>query len=469
MIPKKFLIQNISGREVLDSRGFPTLEVEVCLGSGVVARAGVPAGTSTGSHEALELRDGEVGRFKGKGVLKAVRNVEKVNKVLMSKDVRGQEGIDASLLVADGTEQKANLGANTMLGVSLACARAAAVAEGLQLYEYLGHLYREEELGRKVESAKHAPYRSGASGAGSRVKSRGWKLPMPMFNILNGGAHADNGLDVQEIMVVPVGFASARKQVQVGTEVFHTLGTVLTEHHLATAVGLEGGYAPAIDSVTKAFDLVMSGIERAGFKPGRDVALALDVAASGFYDERHHHYRFRMDENWFDADQLISLYHDWVRTYPIMSIEDPLSEDDFEHLSKLTHEFSTLLEISKLGKRLLTRTRAPRFKLMIVGDDHYTTNVGRIERAVIMGAGNAAIVKPNQAGTLTETLACIHLLEKNRWPRIISHRSGETNDDFIVDLAVGIGAEYLKAGAPSRGERVAKYNRLMEIEELLGR
>lgn len=456
MIPKKYAIKKVRAREILDSRANPTLEVMVELGNGGVAVAGVPSGASTGSHEALELRDNDRARYRGKGVRKAIIAVGALAKSVVGKDVRDQEGIDASLLVADGTDQKERFGANAMLGISMASARAASMAQGMELYEHIRHLYREKRLGNKSRAQTV-----------KRTNNRTSRLPVPMFNILNGGAHADTNLDIQEIMVVPVVKKSATEHVRMGAEVFHALQTVLKEHHRETGVGNEGGFAPEVDSVRQAFEWVQMAIARAGYRPGKEMALALDVAASGFFDEKKLQYHFKMDDNFFDASQLGSLYHEWTRAYPIMSIEDPFMEDDFEHLAIFTHECVTGREYSARGKPLRTRKQKPKFQVMVVGDDHYATNVGRLERALITGAGNAGIVKPNQVGTITETFAFMHLLEERGLPRIVSHRSGETNDAFIVDLAVGTGAEYLKAGAPSRGERIAKYNRLMEIEERL--
>lgn len=455
MTSKRFAIQTIEAREILDSRGNPTVEVTVALESGLRGSAGVPSGASTGASEALELRDGDRMRYRGKGVLKAVRNVDLIGKKLKGKDVVDQQAIDAALLVLDGTANKSKFGANAMLGVSLACARAAAAAKGVALFAHIRELYAHQAV--RMKGAKALQHRGTKIG----------RLPIPMFNILNGGAHADNGLDVQEIMVVPCAAASAASYVRMGAEIFHALGSILKEHRQNTAVGDEGGYAPQLNSVVHAFRLVVEAIGRAGYRPRRDAALALDVAASGFFDERHHHYKFKIDENYFSTNQMISLYHEWLREFPIMSLEDPLHEEDWEGWAMLTHECATGVEKNRRGDVLKMRVRASHFKPMVVGDDLFTTNVGRLERGIVMGAGNAVIVKPNQVGTLTETFAFAKLAEEHGWPRIMSHRSGETNDDAIVDLAVGIGAEYLKAGAPSRGERVAKYNRLMEIERML--
>lgn len=456
MTTKKSSIIHIEAREILDSRGNPTVEVAVKLGGGVRARAGVPSGASTGASEALELRDGDRKRYRGKGVLKAVRNVEFIAKKLKGKDATDQQGIDAALLVMDGTANKTKLGANALLGVSLACARAAAQAQGRELFEHIRDLYQEQAVRMRSSHKAIKPY-----------GSKAFKMPVPMFNILNGGAHANNGLDIQEIMVVPLQGAHAAGNVRMGAEIFHALGVLLKEHHQSTAVGDEGGYAPQVEGVKQAMRWVTESIVRAGYRAGRDAALALDVAASGFFDEHHRQYKFKIDENFFTSDQMISLYHEWLREFPLMSLEDPLFEEDWEGWATLAHELASGVEKSRKGNVLLTRKRATQFKPMIVGDDLFTTNVGRLERGIVTGAANAVIVKPNQVGTLTETLAFAKLAEEHGWPRIVSHRSGETNDDSIVDIAVGMGAEYLKAGAPSRGERVAKYNRLMEIDSFL--
>ena len=462
MIPKKFSIKNIHAREILDSRGNPTLEVSVALESGIVAKAGVPSGASTGSHEAVELRDGDVKRYRGKGVLRASANVAKIGARLKGMDVRDQERIDATMLVFDGTPQKARLGANATIGVSFACARAAADTQNIELFEHLRALYQMHLVknGRGIDISKYRHVEMSKCRNISR-------LPTPMFNIFNGGAHADNNLDVQEIMIVPLCGKSAREKVRVGAAVFQSLGVALKERGYDTDVGNEGGYAPNVNSVMQAFDLVVESIIRARLKPGKDVAMALDIASSSFFDERHRHYRFKIDENYFSVDQMISLYHEWIRRYPLISLEDPLAEDDFEGWARLTHECATFTERSVSGKVLSHRTSLPHFRPLIVGDDLLTTSVTRLDRAAVMGSCSAVIVKPNQIGTLTESFAFARKAEGYGFPRIASHRSGETNDDALVDFAVAIGAEYLKAGAPSRGERVAKYNRLMEIEETL--
>ncbi|MEW6610058.1 MAG: phosphopyruvate hydratase [Patescibacteria group bacterium] len=450
MSSKKFSINKIFAREILDSRGNPTLEVTVDLKGGITAKAGVPSGASTGSHEAVELRDGDKKRYGGKGVLRACANVAKIGARLKGMDAREQERLDATMLVLDGTPLKSRLGANTTIGVSFACARAAAHAQGIELFQHLRKLYLKKTADTRNVEMSICRYVE--------------RLPIPMFNIFNGGAHADNNLDVQEIMVVPLLGKSAKERVRIGAAVFHALGAALKERGHDTDVGNEGGYAPNVNSVMEAFDLVLAGISRAGYRPGKEVAMALDIASSSFFDERNHHYRFKIDENYFTADQMISLYHDWIRKYPLMSLEDPLAEDDFEGWARLTHEFSAFTERSVSGRVLKFRASLPHFRPLIIGDDLLTTNVTRLERAAVMGSCTGVIVKPNQIGTLTEALTFARRAEWCGFPRIASHRSGETNDDALVDFAVAIGAEYLKAGAPSRGERVAKYNRLMEIE-----
>lgn len=414
----KTSIKNIQAREILDSRGDPTLEVTVTLANGMTGTAGVPSGASTGVHEALELRDGDKARFDGKGVLKAVENVNTlVQQALAGKEVTKQEEIDATLNQLDGTANKGKLGANATVGVSLACARAATMSEGVPLYRYLA-----DTFGYK------APYR----------------MPLPMMNILNGGRHANNKLVVQEFMIIPQvrdskGEVDITECVRVGAEVFHSLGRVLTSHQLDTDVGNEGGYAPQITTTTAALDLIMQAIRDQHYTPGKEVSLALDVAASEFYESGG--YQF---ESWqLKSDEMIRRYEDLLRPYPIVSIEDGLAEDDWAGWQKLT---------ARLGDRIL-----------LVGDDIFVTNVDRITQAIEQKVGNAAIIKSNQIGTLSESVAAIKLAQTHAYKVVISHRSGETMDPFIADLAVAVGADYLKAGSTSRGERVAKYNRLMEI------
>ncbi|MBX6377111.1 MAG: phosphopyruvate hydratase [Clostridia bacterium] len=407
---------SVHAREILDSRGNPTLEVEVTLEDGSVGRAAVPSGASTGTFEAVELRDGDEGRYGGKGVLQAVRNVdESLAPVLTGRDARDQEGLDRLLVELDGTPNKSRLGANAILGCSLAVAQAAAASCGLPLYRYVG-------------------------GTAARL------LPVPLMNILNGGRHADNRLDVQEFMIVPAGFPSFREALRAGAEIFHALRAVLREQGLATGVGDEGGFAPDLPGDAAALDLLVRAIEKAGYRPGEDVYLAVDVAASELYADGV--YTFAGEGVRRDAGELVDLYEKWLDRYPVVSIEDGLAEEDWE------------------GWRHLTRRLGHRVQL--VGDDLFVTNVERLRRGVAAGAANAILVKVNQIGTLSETLAAVREATEAGYGRILSHRSGETADVAIADLAVAVHAGQIKAGAPSRGERVAKYNRLLCIEEELG-
>jgi len=434
-------IEELKAREILDSRGDPTVEVSVRLKSGIQTKASVPSGASTGKHEAVELRDGEEGRYGGLGVRQACVNVnEQIIKVVKGIDVTAQAQIDNEMTELDGSSNLKNLGANAVLAVSLACARAAALSQGVPLYEYLHKLYQ---------------------GA-SQGKSKTLKMPTPLFNIFNGGRHADTNLDFQEFMVIPGGVTeSFSEQVRAGAEIFHRLKDVLKEHGLDTDVGSEGGYAPNIDSTVQALDMIVSAIKRAGYTPGRQIQLGTDVGASQLYDQKRGVYHFGLMDHDMTADQLISLFADWARDYPFIYIEDGVHEDDWANWTLMTEEFK------ELGKEKIKRERGHEF--MIVGDDLFVTQVNRLQVGVGQGAGNAVIVKPNQVGTLSKTLEFVHLAEQNGYHTIMSHRSGETIDDFIADMSVAIGAEYIKAGSLARGERSAKYNRLMEIErELTG-
>ncbi|MEI6529187.1 MAG: phosphopyruvate hydratase [Candidatus Falkowbacteria bacterium] len=411
-------IKNISAREILDSRGNPTLEAKVVLDNGLVAKASVPSGASTGVHEASELRDGDLKRYGGLGVLKAVN---KVNEIIAPKliglNVTKQSEIDKILISLDGTKNKKNLGANSTLVVSLACARAAAILQKQELYVYLKNTYA---FGPEV------------------------KIPTPLFNVFNGGKHADTNLDFQEFLIIPKP-ASASKMIQMGAEIFHELGSVLKEANYDTDTGAEGGYAPDLDSSIEAIELILAATIRAGYKPGEDIHLGVDVGSSILYEPSTKKYLFSLDNTYFSSVNLISLYNDWLKKYPFLYIEDGLAEDDWENWRELT---------SELGN-----------KMLIVGDDLFTTNTDRLRQGLKEKAANAIIIKPNQIGTLTETVECIRLAQKHAYKVIVSHRSGETTDDFIVDLAVACGADYLKAGSLSRGERLAKYNRLLEIAE----
>jgi len=406
----------VSAREILDSRGNPTVEVEIVLAGGAVGAAAVPSGASTGDHEAHELRDGDKGRYRGKGVRKAVAHVaESIAPEIVGRDALRQAEIDRALIALDGTENKARLGANAILGVSLAVARAAAAQLGLPPWRYLG-------------------------GTQARV------LPAPMMNVLNGGAHAANALDVQEFMIMPVGLPTFGEALRAGVETFHALGALLTDRGLSTSVGDEGGFAPALDKTEDAIDVVLSAIERAGYKPGQDIVLALDVAASEFFDAKKNVYE--MDGKELDAAGVVDVYKGLVERYPIVSIEDGCSQDDWA------------------GWKLLTEAIGDRVQL--VGDDLFVTNVARFDRGIEEEVANAILVKLNQIGSLTETLDAVGLAKLNGYASIISHRSGETEDTFIADLAVGLGTGQIKTGSASRSERTAKYNRLLRIEEDLG-
>ena len=411
------IIVSVKGREVLDSRGNPTVEAEVILDSGVVGRAIVPSGTSTGETEALELRDNDKRRFLGKGVLKAVENINvKIADVLVGEDATNQVKIDRMMIELDGTENKSNLGANAILAVSLAVAKASAEELGLPLYRYLG-------------------------GTNAKV------LPVPLMNVINGGAHADNKLDFQEFMIVPVYGGSFKEALRAGVEIFHTLKKVLKEKGLSTNVGDEGGFAPELNSTKEALDILMLAIEKAGYEPGEDILLALDAASSEFYDKEKKVYKFEGEE--LKSDDMIILYEELVSAYPIISIEDGLAENDYEGWKKLTEV---------LGK-----------KVQLVGDDLFTTNPKLIQKGIEENIANSVLIKLNQIGSLTETLDAIELAKSNAYTNIISHRSGESEDTFIADLAVGTNAGQIKTGSASRTDRIAKYNQLIRIEEELGK
>jgi len=410
-------IIEVHAREIIDSRGNPTVEAEVTLASGARGRAAVPSGASTGGHEAVELRDSDPARYGGKGVLEAVRNVNEVlGPRLEGMNAADQIAVDAEMMDADGTPNKGKLGANAILSVSLAVARAAADETGLPLYRYLG-------------------------GPMARV------MPVPLMNILNGGAHASNNVDAQEFMVVPIGAESFPEALRMGIEVFHSLKKVLTGMGLSTAVGDEGGFAPQLPSNEAALDVLMQAITKAGYEPGQDLAIALDVAASELYQDGEYVFK-KGDGSRRTAEAMVDLYAGWVERYPIVSIEDGLAEDDWDGWARLTE---------RLGDRI-----------QLVGDDLFVTNVDRLGQGIDSGVGNAVLVKVNQIGTLTETLQCIELARGSAYGVVISHRSGETEDTFIADLAVGTGAGQIKTGSASRTDRVAKYNQLLRIAEELG-
>jgi enolase len=410
-------IADIRAREILDSRGNPTVEADVILASGTMGRAAVPSGASTGEHEAIELRDKDKDRYGGKGVSLAVQNVnETIALGLAGADAGDQMAIDAALIEMDGTPNKSNLGANAILAVSMACARASAEEFGMPLWRYLG-------------------------GPMSRV------MPVPMMNILNGGAHATNTVDLQEYMVVPIGADSFADALRMGAEVFHALKQVLVKRKLSTGVGDEGGFAPDLKSDEEAITVVLEAIEAAGYKPGQDLALALDAAASELYKGGKYTFR-KSGAGTKDAEGMVALYEKWINEYPIVSIEDGLAEDDWD------------------GWKLLTERIGDRCQL--VGDDIFVTNSDRLARGIENGVGNAVLVKLNQIGTVTETLETIDMARAAGYLSVISHRSGETEDTFIADLAVGTGAGQIKTGSASRTDRVAKYNQLLRIEEQLG-
>ena len=412
------VIELVYAREILDSRGNPTVEVEVALESGAVGRAIVPSGASTGAFEAVELRDGDKGRYIGKGVEKAVANVnEIIAPELEGMDAFDQPAIDALMIELDGTHNKGKLGANAILGVSMAVARAAAEELGLPLFQYIGGVNAKQ-------------------------------LPVPMMNILNGGEHADNSVDVQEFMILPVGAKSFREGLRMGAEVFHSLKKVLSERGLACGVGDEGGFAPNLGSNREALELIVEAIEKAGYKPGDDVRLGLDVAATEMYDKETKLYDLKHEGKKLTAEQMVDLYEEWVNNFPIVTIEDGLDEEDWDGWKVLT---------DRLGK-----------KVQLVGDDLFVTNTERLERGIEAGVANSILIKVNQIGTITETLDAIEMAKRAGYTAVISHRSGETEDTTIADLAVAVNAGQIKTGAPSRTDRVAKYNQLLRIEEMVG-
>jgi enolase len=410
-------IRSVHSREILDSRGNPTVEVEVTLEGGACGRAAVPSGASTGVHEALELRDGDKSRYGGKGVLQAVSHVNgQIAQSLKGMDALHQGAIDGVMLSLDGTDHKEKLGANAILGVSLAVARAASAACGLSLFRYLG-------------------------GAAA------YRMPVPMFNILNGGVHANwQGTDLQEFMIAPVGAPNFAEALRWGAEVYHSLKKVLKDGGYSTGVGDEGGFAPALKRNSDAVELILDAIGKAGYRPGDDIALALDPASSSFFEDGV--YNLRTEGRKVDAAEMVGMYSDWVSKYPIEVLEDGLAEDDWDGWKLLTQELGGSIEL--------------------VGDDLFVTNVSRIARGIEEGVSNAVLIKLNQIGSLSETIAAVDLARRAGWGAMVSHRSGETVDSFIADLTVGLGTGHLKTGAPCRGERVEKYNQLLRIEEHLG-
>jgi enolase len=411
------VIVEVHGREVLDSRGNPTVEAEVFLSSGAIGRAAVPSGASTGEHEAVELRDGDKGRYVGKGVQKAVENVNtEIADALEEMDASDQRGLDQAMIELDGTENKGRLGANAILAVSMAAARAVANAYEVPLYRYLG-------------------------GVNASV------LPVPMMNILNGGAHADNNVDFQEFMVMPVGAASFSEALRWGVEVFHTLKGVLKKRGYNTSVGDEGGFAPSLKSNVEAIELVIEAIQQAGYKPGEQIAIALDPASSEFYQDGKYVFK-KSDKSAKTSEEMVKYWADWINKYPIVSLEDGFAEDDWKGWKLFTDEVGS--------------------KVQLVGDDLFVTNTERLQRGIDTQTANSILIKVNQIGSVTETLDCIELGRRNGYTSVISHRSGETEDTFIADLAVATGAGQIKTGSASRTDRIAKYNQLLRIEEELG-
>ena len=412
-------IVKIQARELLDSRGNPTIEVDVITSGGSVGRAIVPSGASTGVHEALELRDGDKARFNGKGVLKAVHHVNTVlNEELQGMFVTDQRAIDRKMIEIDGTDNKGSLGANAILGVSLAVAKAAAQFTGQELYRYVGGV-------------------------------QATTLPIPLMNILNGGSHADNKIDFQEFMIMPVGAPSFSEGLRMGAEVFHQLKSVLKKRGYSTNVGDEGGFAPDLQSNEEALQVILEAIEKAGLKPGVDVCIALDPASSEFYlpEEKRYHFHKSTGEKLTSA-QMVAFWKDWATRYPIISIEDGMAEDDWEGWKLLTDEIGS--------------------KVQLVGDDLFVTNVKRLQEGIVRGVGNSILIKPNQIGTLSETLDAVDLAIRNGYTAIMSHRSGESEDTTIADLAVALNTGLIKTGSASRSDRIAKYNQLLRIEEGLG-
>ena len=412
------VIESVYAREVLDSRGNPTVEVEVVLESGAEGRAIVPSGASTGAFEAVELRDGDKGRYLGKGTQTAVDNVNNIiAEELEGMESTDQPGIDALLIELDGTHNKGKLGANAILGVSMAVARASAEELGLPLFQYIGGVNAKQ-------------------------------LPVPMMNILNGGEHADNNVDVQEFMILPVGAPSFKEGLRMGAEVFHSLKKVLGEKGLACGVGDEGGFAPNLGSNREALELIVDAIAKAGYEPGKDVMLGLDVAATEMYNKETKKYVLAGEGKELTAEQMVELYEDWANNFPIITIEDGLDEEDWDGWKVLTE---------RLGN-----------KLQLVGDDLFVTNTERLERGIEAGVANSILIKVNQIGTITETLDAIEMAKRAGYTAVVSHRSGETEDTTIADLAVAVNAGQIKTGAPSRTDRVAKYNQLLRIEEMVG-
>ncbi|MCX6785722.1 MAG: phosphopyruvate hydratase [Candidatus Komeilibacteria bacterium] len=415
-------ITDVYAREILDSRGNPTVEVTVEAGE-ISAKAKVPSGASTGTHEALELRDNDPARYGGKGVLKAVENVnQKISKVLIGQPADRLSVLDQRMIDLDGTANKSRLGANAILGASLACARAGAMACNLPLYKFIKDFYR--------------------------FKFSGFSLPVPLVNVINGGKHADSNLDFQEFWIIPKKFTTIKERIRAMSEIFHALGKVVLERGYDTDLGNEGGYAPDLNNTEEVWQMIMLAIERAGYQAGEQIFLGLDAGSSEFFNVKKQTYAIKLAGQELTTEELSVLYQKWLAKYPILAFEDPFAEDEWPAWKNFTEQ---ILKINK--------------DIIIIGDDLFTTNVALLRRGISEKSANAVLIKPNQIGTLTETVNCIRLAQEHKFKIAVSHRSGETEDDFIADLAVATNADYIKAGAPSRSERVVKYNRLMEIED----
>lgn len=413
-------IKKIYAREILDSRGNPTVEVDVELESGTRATAAVPSGASTGTYEALELRDGDPKRYHGLGVTKAVNNVNDIIlKEIVGMEADGQRSVDEAMISLDGTENKSRLGANAILGVSLAVARAASLEKKIPLYSHLAQVFG--------------------------FPAKKFKMPVPMFNVLNGGLHSDSGLSIQEFKIVPNGIKKYSEQLRAGSEIFHELKKLLSSEGYSVGVGDEGGFAPRLESNSQALEIINQAISKAGYENGREVNVGVDAAASSFFDEKEEKYLFKPENQNLSREMLMNIYADWISKYNVISVEDGLGENDWEGWRMMNE---------KMGE-----------KIMLIGDDLLVTNVKRLEKAILEKACNAVLIKVNQIGSLSETVDCIKLAKKNKMKVVVSHRSGETTDNFIADLAVGVGADFIKTGSLSRGERICKYNRLLRIEE----
>jgi len=412
-------IKKIFAREILDSRGNPTVEVEIELESGIKTLADVPSGASMGTYEALELRDGDKSRYEGLGVQKAVANViEKIAPEIIGMEVSAQQEIDKKMIALDGTENKSNLGANAILGVSLAVCRAAAMDQKVPLYMYIAETFKF---------------------------SKKFKMPIPMFNVINGGQHSDSGLSIQEYKIIPNGIETFKEQLRAGSEIFHKLKKILSEKGYSTSVGDEGGFAPRLSNNSEPLEIINLAIEQAGYKKGIEVNTGVDAAANSFFNKQENQYVFKPENAILSREMLVNIYNEWIQKYNVISVEDGLYENDWEGWRMMNE---------KMGN-----------SIMLIGDDLLVTNAKRLKQAIQEKACNAVLVKVNQIGTLTETIDCIKLAKKNNLKTVISHRSGETTDDFIADLAVGTNADYKKSGSLSRGERICKYNRLLRIEE----